>query len=176
MMIFAGLRHWLAVIVGILMMILAACGSGKGDKARDTDSTVTVQNMINLGEAYDSVECQRLLDLNYDIQKKDIESLVTQCEALISPLIKSLYNVQQMPQKDGKSAIDAFHKIRSSKPMMYATHLAGFLYLAESLENIPDDLRQRARSQFDLSSVLQSALNETMSAQSNFDPGEDDEH
>ena len=162
MMIFAGLRHWLAVIVGILMMILAACGSGKGDKARDTDSTVTVQNMINLGEAYDSVECQRLLDLNYDIQKKDIESLVTQCEALISPLIKSLYNVQQ--------------KIRSSKPMMYATQLAGFLYLAESLENIPDDLRQRARSQFDLSSELQSALNETMSAQSNFDPGEDDEH
>ncbi len=176
MMIFAGLRHWLAVIVGILMMILAACGSGKGDKVQDTDSTVTVQNMINLGEAYDSVECQRLLDLNYDIQKKDIESLVTQCEALISPMIKTLYSVQQLSEKDAKAATDSFHAIRSSKPMMYATQLAGFLYLAESLENIPDDLRQRARRQSDLSSELQSALNETLSAQANFDPGMDDGH
>lgn len=176
MVIFAGLRHWLAVIVGILIMILAACGSGKGDKGEDTDSTVMVQNMINLGESYDSVECQRLLDLNYDIQKKDIESLVTQCEALISPLTKSLYNVQQMSEKDAKAATASFHKIRSSKPMMYATQLAGFLYLAESLENIPDDLRQRARRQSDLSSELQSALNEALSAQANFDPGVDDGH
>lgn len=174
MMIFAGLRHWLAVIVGILMMILAACGSGNGDKTTAVDSTATVQLMVAPAESYDSVECQRLLDLNYDIQKKDVESLVTQCEALISPMIKSLYNVEQMADKDGKAAMDAFHAVRSSKPMMYATQLAGYLYLAQTLENIPEDLRQRAKRQDELSTELQSALNDALAEQSNFEPGVDD--
>ncbi len=176
MMIFAGLRHWLAVIVGILIMILAACGSGKGDKPSDTDSTATVQETITPTEAYDSVECQRLLDLNYDIQEKDIESLVTQCEALIAPMINALNNTRQMAGKDAQAAMNSFQTIRSSKPMMYATQLSGFLYLAESLENIPEDLRKRARRQSDLSSELQFVLNEALSTQSNFDPGEDDGH
>ena len=176
MMIFAGLRHWLAVIVGILMMILAACGSGNGDKTTAVDSTATVQLMVAPAESYDSVECQRPLDLNYDIQKKDVESLVTQCEALISPMIKSLYNVEQMADKDGKAAMDAFRAVRSSKPMMYATQLAGLLYLAESLENVPDDLRARARRQDELASGLQRALNEALSSGANFDPGVDDGH
>ena len=115
MIILAGLRHWLAVIVCMLMMILAACGSGKGD--------------------------------NYSVSSKS-----------------------------GKEASEAFRAVRSSKPMMYATQLAGFLYLAESLENVPDDLRARARRQDELASGLQRALNEALSSGAKFDPGEDDGH
>lgn len=172
---FAGIRLRLAVITGVLLPIIASCGTGKGDKATDTDST-TVNQTIALGEAYDSVECQRLLDLNYDIQNKDLESLVTQCEALISPLTEKLYGAMRAPKKDGKTSMEDFHAIRSSKPMMYATQLAGFLYLAQSLENVPEDLRKRARRQDELASELQAALNSAMSEQSNFDPGVDDEH
>lgn len=175
MIILAGLRHWLAVIVCMLMMILAACSSGKGDNdaaAGDSSKAMTQAQVVPTA-AYDSVECQRLLDLNYDIQQKDIESLVTQCEALVEPMTNALYSVSS---KSGKEASEAFRTVRSSKPMMYATQLAGFLYLAESLENVPDDLRARARRQDELASGLQRALNEALSSGAKFDPGEDDGH
>ena len=158
MIILAGLRHWLAVIVCMLMMILAACGSGKGDNdaAAGDSSKATTQAQVVPTAAYDSVEC-----------------LVTQCEALVEPMTNALYSVSS---KSGKEASEAFRTVRSSKPMMYATQLAGFLYLAESLENVPDDLRARARRQDELASGLQRALNEALSSGAKFDPGEDDGH
>lgn len=173
MILFNGLRHWLAVLLGILMMLLSACGSGSaGGETTDSVATPT-QASATPTEAYDSVECQRLLDLNYNIQLKDLESLVTQCEALLQPMLNALNGVTTKP---GNEQMAAFNAVRSSKPMMYATQLSGYLYLGESLEGVPAELRDRARRQTQIAGDLQKALNETLASMSSFDPGVDDGH
>lgn len=172
MVLFNGLRHWLAVLLGILMMLLTACGSGSA-AGETTDSIAATEASVKPTEAYDSVECQRLLDLNYNLQLKDLESLVTQCEALLQPMCNALYGVTAKP---GNEQMAAFHAVRSSKPMMYATQLSGYLYLGETLEDVPTELRDRARRQTQIAGELQQALNETLASMSNFDPGIDDGH
>ncbi len=174
-MIFAGIRHWLSVLIGILVMLLFACGRGSGDTAAASqDSTATTAVRITPTEAYDSAECQRLLDLNYDIKLADLESLVTQCESLIEPMLNAVNNIPQQQTEQAQMA--QFHAVRSSKPMMYATQLSGYLYLTESLENVPEDLLKRARKQVELATDLQRALGAALSTEANFDAGEDDGH
>ena len=163
-MIFAGIRHWLSVLIGILVMLLFACGRGNGDTAATSQDSTAVAVRVTPTEAYDSAECQRLLDLNYDIKLTDLEPLVTQCEALIEPMLNAVNNI---PQQQDQMA--QFHAIRSSKPMMYATQLSGYLYLTESLENVPEDLRKRARRQDELATELQRALGAALSSEANFD-------